>query len=205
MGRAQRCWRDLQVSLEMGVWPHPAGLALLRAPLPSAGLSQVLVSPPPGHQVPPNGAPCTAPHTHICSPWCPDQRWQLGDDVDRRTDRQTAAGYQALLQSAFAQQTRALCTPNPPRCSPGGAGSALGFALGEVPGAEQLPLWGGWLSPTGCGAGGRGQGDARGPSGRAGCPMPRAAAGFPGGCISCTGSSPTRPCTPGPAPRAASG
>lgn len=168
MGRVQRCWRDLQVSLEMGVWPHPAGLALLRAPLPTAGLSQVLVSPPPGHQVPPNGAPCTAPHTHICSPWCPDQRWQLGEDVDRQMDRQTDRQLQdtKLYCKVHLLSRHGLSAPQTLPAAALGVPAALWALHWErclVPSSSRCGAGGSAPQGVGQGAGGRGMlGDRRG-------------------------------------------
>lgn len=125
--QARPAWKRVFGSIWQG-W-HCSGLLT-----PQQGSARYLCSPP-EHQIPPNRAPYTAPRVRVGSPRCPDQCWQLGEVVDRQTDRQRAAGHPALLQSAFAQQTQALCTPNPPRCSLGGAGTGLGFAGGLGPGA----------------------------------------------------------------------
>lgn len=199
MGRAQRCWRDLQVSLEMGVWPHPAGLVLLRAPLPAAGLSQVLVSRPPRTPSPPRqGSLHSSTHPHL--PSCPDQCWQLGEDVDRRTDRQTdSCRTPSFIAKCLCSADTGSLHPKPSPLQPWGCRQRFGLCRGRGAWCRAAPAAGRVAQPHR--VWGRGQG-AGGCSGTVGARRPRAG---PGGCISCTGSSPTRPCTPGPAPQAASG
>lgn len=131
MGRVQRCWRDLQVSLEMGVWPHPAGLVLLRAPLPAAGLSQVLVSRPPRTPSPPRqGSLHSSTHPHL--PSCPDQCWQLGEDVDRRTDRQTdSCRTPSFIAKCLCSADTGSLHPKPSPLQPWGCRQRFGLCRGR--------------------------------------------------------------------------
>lgn len=134
-----------------------AGLRLLglRAPLPVRKLTWATVEQVParplGPHVPPQPQCSTSPHRCVHQhrlPRAPRAVLQLKEGADGQTDKQTRSCtipslYCSLQLAAAAQQTRALCAPNPSLSSAGAARRGRGFPRAEAPGAEHLPARGG--------------------------------------------------------------
>lgn len=121
----------------------------------------------PGTPCPPQPQCSTSPHRCVHQhrlPRAPRAGLQLKEGADGQTDKQTRSCtipslYCSLQLAAAAQQTRALCAPNPSLSSAGAARRGRGFPRAEAPGAEHLPARGGcdeWHGPSRVGAGGAG-------------------------------------------------
>ena len=217
--------------LETGILLHRAGLAGMRAPLPAPGLSQAVLEQAPTwlpvnpRSPQPHGSmsPHSPTHQHR-QPLVP-RAVLAAEGGSRWTGRQTGrqAGrhwriprlYCKIIFSWQLQLSRRRLSvpqtlPSPVQGLQGGAKASQGEKHPEPSRSRRGVAVMGGTAPVGWGARGQeGTPAALRWSGRVGSPVPRCcwpprrAAGFLG-CGSCAGSSPRRPHTPRPAPRAPS-